>query len=536
LKTLTPFLSILICTLAICLGPSYLHAAEYFVDANNGSDSNPGTLRAPWKKIAKANNTLKAGDTVYIRAGSYAETIRPTNSGKPDNYITYTTYNGEDVTIGGSITHGADLSDRSWIKIDGLNFTDTLKYWIQFWSNGSYNYIVNCDFKATGSSMGWAGLMIGDRADYNKIINNTFSSACKPDDLVDIYSGSYNLIENNYFGTCAHTALAIQDHGPAAEYNIIRNNTFQNYFHHNIGIYQGPQNTLIEKNLIYDAGGDCDAEGCPKNTCGSDRDRSMPRDAHSGLKISGEKCIVRNNVLVNNGRFALESWSSSIKAVENYIYNNTMNENIHGWNTESNSDSPFHDNVAKNNIFSDNVEYNFKFGAAVKDTSNLFINNRFHGKATVAYKYRTDVDNIQSLYSKEWIDNSMIENGEELGFKNAGQRDLNLRGDSILIDKGSWLTVITSSSGSGSTFTVADAGYFSDGFGVIQGDSIQIEGQKSIIRIKSVDYSAHKIVVDRSVSWNKGDGISLPYTGNSPDIGAFEYNSLVPPALYIVKQ
>jgi hypothetical protein len=38
--------------------------ATYYVDATNGSDSNAGTLAAPWQTVAKVNATQQAGDTI----------------------------------------------------------------------------------------------------------------------------------------------------------------------------------------------------------------------------------------------------------------------------------------------------------------------------------------------------------------------------------------------------------------------------------------------------------------------------------------
>ena len=42
----------------------------YYV-ATNGSDSNPGTLAKPWLTPQHAANTMVAGDTCYIEAGTY---------------------------------------------------------------------------------------------------------------------------------------------------------------------------------------------------------------------------------------------------------------------------------------------------------------------------------------------------------------------------------------------------------------------------------------------------------------------------------
>ena len=52
---------------------SPLQATDYFIDRNDptASDLNPGLIDQPWESITKANQTLAAGDTVYIKAGTY---------------------------------------------------------------------------------------------------------------------------------------------------------------------------------------------------------------------------------------------------------------------------------------------------------------------------------------------------------------------------------------------------------------------------------------------------------------------------------
>lgn len=46
-------------------------AATYYV-ATTGSDSNAGTLSAPFKSITKATSVAVSGDTVYVRGGTYS--------------------------------------------------------------------------------------------------------------------------------------------------------------------------------------------------------------------------------------------------------------------------------------------------------------------------------------------------------------------------------------------------------------------------------------------------------------------------------
>src|SRR5690242_1065780 len=44
----------------------------YYVSPS-GSDSNPGTLSAPWQTMQKAFDTATGGQTVYFRSGTYPQ-------------------------------------------------------------------------------------------------------------------------------------------------------------------------------------------------------------------------------------------------------------------------------------------------------------------------------------------------------------------------------------------------------------------------------------------------------------------------------
>ena len=104
---------------------------------------------------------------------------------------------------------------------------------------------------------------------------------------------------------------------------------------------------------------------------------------------------------------------------------------------------------------------------------------------------------------------------------NPNQFDFHLQTGSPAIDQGVFLTT-TSSAGSGTVIPVADASCFIDGFGIVEGDRLQLEGQTQVVRIVSVDYAANRLTVDAPLTWTSGLGVGLPYTGSKPDIGAFE--------------
>ena len=72
-----------------------LLSATYFVSPS-GSDSNPGTLSAPFKTIQHAASIATSGSVVDIETGVYHETVTP-NSG-----TTFQAYKGENVEIDGA--------------------------------------------------------------------------------------------------------------------------------------------------------------------------------------------------------------------------------------------------------------------------------------------------------------------------------------------------------------------------------------------------------------------------------------------------
>jgi len=78
--------------------------AETYYAAANGDDGNPGTRGEPFRTIDKGASALYAGDTLYVRAGLYAEALNnyysTFRSGSSwDSAITIAGYPGETVTM-----------------------------------------------------------------------------------------------------------------------------------------------------------------------------------------------------------------------------------------------------------------------------------------------------------------------------------------------------------------------------------------------------------------------------------------------------
>jgi hypothetical protein len=230
-------------------------AAAYYVDGNNplASDSNPGTESLPWRTIAKANTTLVAGDTVYIKGGTYSgitgSAIDPVNTGTRGNMITYSSYNNEDVQIVGSGTSSfaVDIDSeygtvRSYIKVHDLHFTKFMRHlWIR---KGGHNEISYCSFIGYPDNAVlinfldvWSASYVYRQATYNWIHHCTFVTwgICEPYDTdvgvvfqVGLETSTtdntqYNLVENCEFYQGGHHVISFN-----GKYNVYRNNYCHN--------------------------------------------------------------------------------------------------------------------------------------------------------------------------------------------------------------------------------------------------------------------------------------------------------------------
>ena len=65
---------------------SAAQARNYYV-ATTGSDSNPGTLAQPFRTIVKGVSVLKPGETTFVRAGTYAESINTNQIQLPKRHV-----------------------------------------------------------------------------------------------------------------------------------------------------------------------------------------------------------------------------------------------------------------------------------------------------------------------------------------------------------------------------------------------------------------------------------------------------------------
>jgi hypothetical protein len=103
-------------------------ATSYYV-STAGADSNPGTQASPWRTINHAAQLATAGQTVFVRGGTYNEYVTIANSGNASaGYITFQNFPGERAIVdgtgvsccGSSIRGLFNIASKSYISINGF--------------------------------------------------------------------------------------------------------------------------------------------------------------------------------------------------------------------------------------------------------------------------------------------------------------------------------------------------------------------------------------------------------------------------------
>lgn len=86
---------LIMCLVAILFDITMSYAADYYVDASLGKDSNPGTsMEKAWKTISKINtSTFEPGDNIYLKRGKeWEEQLTFDDSGTSNHPITIRAY------------------------------------------------------------------------------------------------------------------------------------------------------------------------------------------------------------------------------------------------------------------------------------------------------------------------------------------------------------------------------------------------------------------------------------------------------------
>lgn len=183
---------------------SLMARANVYYVATDGNDTNNGTaLTSPFKTIAKPCGIAVAGDQIYVRGGTYANsaTITLSKSGTLSTPIRMEGYSGERPLIDFSGTafgkKGFSLSGNYWY-IKGLEVCKAGDNGLAI--SGSYNTIEFCSFFDNEDS----GLQLSSGAHDNKILNSDSYWNADPTDYGDAdgFACKMDVGTNNYFYGC----------------------------------------------------------------------------------------------------------------------------------------------------------------------------------------------------------------------------------------------------------------------------------------------------------------------------------------------
>ena len=357
----------------------------YYV-STSGNDNNTGTLSAPWRTIQKAANTVKAGDTVQVRAGTYNEIVTMKTSGNSTaGYITFQNYPGEAPIVDGTgLVAGGQTGlfslegTFSYIVIQGFeirNFSSSSKgkvpVGIDFEGAGSNLEIVNNhihNIAQTLSSCNAANALAvavyGTQAPAS--INNVTLYGNEIDHNTTGCSENVSFDGNVQYWVMAHNNVHDGDNigldnigfegvSPNSAYDQARDGwVFQNtiynitsttnpVYHNQVGAdgyyCDGCTRVIVERNLIHDS------------------DLSEMASEHSGHNSS--YVIFRNNIIYNSLYVGLSigGYASKVGGSDHIvIVNNSLwNDGTHGSSGLGEFQIQYHatNNTVENNIFDD---------------------------------------------------------------------------------------------------------------------------------------------------------------------------------------
>jgi hypothetical protein len=289
-----------VCILACALVQAVeAHAATYYV-STTGSNSNAGTSTKPWKTIAYATSKMGAGDTTYVRGGTYKEgEIRFRKSGTSSAPIKLLAASGASPII--------DFVDKASSKQ------------IRFHNNSGLMYPI-----------GWItveGFQIRNAYTGFKIYNGH--------DLTIRRNSIQNSKTHGLFGNGTRILI---------ERNKINNNGTTTYYNH--GIYMGGTAIKVINNLIY------------SNLCYGiqvNGTLSYSSSSHAGPEFAkSSNWVISNNTIAYNGCSGVVSWRStpSLRAENNIFY-----ENAYAMSSTSTQGINFVSPTGTGMVFRNNLAY-----------------------------------------------------------------------------------------------------------------------------------------------------------------------------------
>lgn len=300
-------------------------ASVYHV-ALTGSDSNSGTSAQPFRSIQKGVNTLGAGDTLTIHAGTYNEAVNVPTSANGTSWSAPTRIQaspGDRVVIAGSISmHGSANSYPT-------QHCDTLAY-------HQYYILDGIILDGTNQASGTTGLGVGNCSRHVRFQNGEIFgysgngwSCTTPDNP----PGRSLNIDCQLVNSKIHDIQGRPSHPPT----------------NRPGLYFAGTNFLIEGNEFYN-------NTCCGITLNSTYDAIVHKNrfhnnGERGMNVGGSRNKIYNNLFYNDGPVY---GAVSLVGTGNFVWNNTFYNNAYGVNMNSGANA----NTVQNNLIANSVVAN----------------------------------------------------------------------------------------------------------------------------------------------------------------------------------
>jgi hypothetical protein len=528
---------ILLCLLSTVTEVSF--GRSFFVSPS-GRDTNPGTLSQPWQTIGQANGALSAGDTVVVLPGVYSDGINPLRSGSAGAPIVYLASANQQAEIrtgtGIQLTTG-----NSYVVVGGFRFVSSYR---SAEVKGSRGVIIRqCRF--FGGNATYECLKFEDLT-YSKVQHCYIDRQDPPVNAgngIDLNgSSSYNVIENDTIIHVSHVAI-ISAYGGDYHHNVIRNNLLHDN-HTHLSPQNGADRYLIENNTVYYSGlVNAGATGKAfQPTCTNSIVRYNVIYADSGNPGNAWRQILAPTVMFSSAEFGVKSMAY------NRLYNNLFyGETDEGYpvsaiqliDNDRDKGTRLEQNRFVNNIIAGGTNYQVmdeNGGVSDAEFSHSWAGNLLWsgtpGDVVIYARTANGLHtwSLQQAMSQQptWWEANNVE-GDPLFANTIGQgpaKDFTLQEGSAAIDAGVHLTVAMESGAGSRTLRVDDAQYFMDGWGIIEPDSLLIEGTSGPVGAAVVNYATGTITLQSARTWAAGARVwyyrSDRVKGNAPDIGPLE--------------
>jgi len=510
-------------------------AATCFL-SSGGDDGNPGTAERPWRTLAKANAMLKPGDMVILADGKYEGVIEPGRSGRDGATIAYQAQSTHGAVVtGGRSTDGSTtcirLKNHERVVVDGLKLLPKRGGWMQLDST-NHCVIRNCHMERATEV--YTPIHCRD-CHYNRYENLVCwrSIYFRGDGHIcgDLWMNSdcsHNVFERIHISRAGHRPFGLWFD---CDHNVVRRCIFDCRWGRNFECFSTPR-LLMEACVItngFEGSGSADGRAKLFVIDSIFRRNVIYRNYYGPLVINSYKWEMNkawelkqsrlyHNTWYRNHEYGFEMVDYGEKPQEHMVAGNVFQNNIFAGN-DSGGDGLallLYSNVAEDNVFQHNLLFGSKPGDKTVRYDWAFPNaTAWPGLAMTA----EEANRKKPTQFAGNIDADPL-------FVDPDDDDYHLRADSVGIDGGKPLANVRAS-GAGREMPVDDARSFYDGFGIPgeRGDLVYVGPTKKEAIITKADITANVLTLDRELSWNAGDGVSPPYAGKAPDLGAYEFGA-----------